>query len=306
MRFARRNSRRMSRMTRNRCTLGALVLAAALAGSPAPALAAQDPVGLPLAPPPPREGFVAPYFDGWIQHEDGSRTFSFGFLNRNTDPDAVIEIPIGPDNAIEPARFDGMQPEHFPVVSYGGFSGPRERGVFAVTVPADFQGDVVWTLRSPNGYVASVPGRARSVAYELGTTPQAAGSQRPFVRFSPNGAAGWGPKGIVMDEILATRVGAPLTITIWGEDRGERAPTPLSMTWQKHQGPVGGVVEFEPASLRMPDEGEGANEGTTTVSFSAPGSYVLRVRVDNFTMGDSSFGNMCCWSNGYVRVNVTP
>jgi hypothetical protein len=293
-------------MIRNRRAIGGLTLALAATGWAAGTLTAQDPTGLPLAPPPPRDGFVAPYFDGWIQHEDGSRTFSFGFLNRNTDPDAAVEIPLGPDNFIEPARFDGMQPEHFPVVNYGGFSGPRERGAFAVTVPSDFQGDVVWTLRSPNGTVASVPGRARSVAYELGTTPQAAGSQRPLVRFSADGPAGWGPTGIVMDEVLTTPVGVPLTITIWGVDRGQRDPVALSMTWQKHQGPVGGAATFEPESLRLPIEGEDANAGTTMVSFDAPGDYVLRVRVDNFTVGDSSFGNMCCWSNGYVRVTVTP
>jgi hypothetical protein len=269
-------------------------------------LEAQEHPGLPLAPPPPHGGMVAPYFDGWFQNPDGTRTFSFGYLNRNTDSTSVVEIPIGPDNFIEPAQFNGMQPEHFRVVSYSGFSGPRERGVFAVTVPADFQGDVVWTIRSPNGQVASVPGRARSVAYQLGLTPQAAGSLRPLVRLSTEGPAGWGPEGLVQKELVSAKVGVPISLTVWGQDMGQRDPTALNMTWQKHQGPVGGNVAFDPVTLRLPTEGDMANTGTTAVTFDTPGEYVLRVRVDNFTISDSSFGNMCCWSNGYVRVRVAP
>jgi hypothetical protein len=249
---------------------------------------------------------VAPYFDGWFQNPDGSRTFSFGYLNRNTDTTSVIEIPVGPDNFIEPARFNGMQPEHFRVVNYGGFSGPRERGVFAVTVPADYQGDVVWTIRSPNGQVASVPGRARSVAYQLGLTPQAAGSLRPLVKLSADGPSGWGPEGLVLEKVLQAKVGVPLSLTVWGQDVGQRDPTALNMTWQKHQGPVGGAVAFEPRAQRLPTDGEAPNQGTTAATFSMPGEYVVRVRVDNFTIRDSSFGNMCCWSNGYVRVRVEP
>lgn len=288
--------------------LSAVVLTLALGlAARAGRLDAQIPSARPLAPPGPKGDFIAPYFDGWFQNPDGSRTFSFGYLNRNTDPArGVIEIPIGPDNFIEPAQYNGMQPEHFRVVNYGGFSGPRERGTFAVTVPPDFRGDVVWTIRSPNGYVASVPGRARSVAYELGLTPQAAGSLRPLVRLAADGPVGWGPVGITKAEVLTTKVGVPLSVTVWGQDRGERDPTALNMTWQKHQGPVGGGVKFEPATLRLPMEGENANSGTTTATFDTPGDYVLRVRVDNFTIYDSSFGNMCCWSNGYVRVKVTP
>jgi hypothetical protein len=44
---------------------------------------------------------------------------------------------------------------------------------------------------------------------------------------------------------------------------------------------------------------------TTTATFSQPGEYVIRARVDNFGVGDSRFGNQCCWSNGYIPVTVT-
>ena len=70
--------------------LSALVLTLALGAAKAP-LSAQTPAR-PLVPPGPKGDFIAPYFDGWFQNPDGSRTFSFGYLNRNTDPEqGVIE-----------------------------------------------------------------------------------------------------------------------------------------------------------------------------------------------------------------------
>lgn len=259
---------------------------------------------LPLARVAPTGNFVAPYFDGWIQHDDGSKTFVFAYMNRNAS--GAVEIPLGPDNFVQPAQFDGMQPTYFPAVDYPGFGGPRERGVFAVRVPAGYTGDVVWTLRNPTGQVTSVPGRATSVAYELSSTPQAAGTLRPWVRFSPEGPAAWGPEGVVSAERLTTSVGVPVALTAWAEERAERAPVALNLTWFKHQGPIGGEVAFEPAVAVAEPEGEGANHGTVMATFNQPGNYMLRVRVDNFRASDSNFGNQCCWSNGYVHVTVSP
>jgi hypothetical protein len=47
-------------------------------------------------------------------------------------------------------------------------------------------------------------------------------------------------------------------------------------------------------------------EGTAsaTATFTQAGVYMLRVRVDNFGRPDTSAGNQCCWTNGYVRVTV--
>jgi len=45
---------------------------------------------------------------------------------------------------------------------------------------------------------------------------------------------------------------------------------------------------------------------TTQATFMEPGDYVIRLRVDNFAAPDSSMGNQCCWSNGYLPVTVTP
>ena len=341
----------MSRLFRP--LLGLVVGIGALAPLPA---ASQDWTRreFPLAPPNSHDNFVAPFFDGFVQNEDGTHTFSFGFMNRNEED--LIEIPLGPDNFIEPAQFDGGQPTSFPVVSYGGFGGPRERGVFAVTVPADYEGDVWWTLTT-DGYTTRVPGRVNSPglllkgAYKLSMSPQAEGSLRPSIRFTRDGAEGIGVVGIRSPERLAAKVGQPLEVQFWAFDRGERELKDVNMTLWKHQGPVGGVIAFEsrvdsltlagggrggpppaagappaaggPAgrggrgrvqapgpvdqgqSIRLPITGPNANIGRFTATFATPGEYVIRVRVDNFTTGDSSPGNQCCWSNGYVAVSVT-
>ncbi|HSH76717.1 MAG TPA: hypothetical protein VLA09_13600, partial [Longimicrobiales bacterium] len=202
----------------------------------------------PLAPPNSKGNFVAPYFDGFYQNEDGTYTLSFGFMNRNDEE--LIEIPRGPDNFIEPAEFDGGQPTSFPVVSYSGFGGPRERGAFGVVVPADFEGDVWWTLTT-DGYTTRVPGRLVSPgpvvrgAYELSTTPMAEGSQRPLIRFTEDGPDGWGIEGLRHPEAFTTRVGEPIEVRLWAFDRGERELGAVNMTLWKHQGPAGSTVAFE-------------------------------------------------------------
>ncbi len=272
-----------------------MTLAAAAVAGHNTVVAAQTPERFPLGPNAASGAGVAPYFDGWYANPDGSVTLSFGFMNRNTK--GAVDIPIGPDNRVEPATFDGMQPTHFPVVSYRAFGGRRERGAFAVRVPKGFKGDVTWTLQH-NGNTYKVPGRATSDYYKLSYTPQAAGSMMPVVRFAADGPESKGREGVTTGPLTAT-VGAPLDIKVWLADRGERAPIPVNMTWFKHQGP--GAVTFNPATGTTPP---GGGEASTTVRFSAPGDYVLRVRADNFGITDSAHGQQCCWSNGYVRVRA--
>jgi hypothetical protein len=283
-------------MKQSRRAVGALAVALTIAAG-APLEGQQG--SLPLTPLPPSGDIVAPVFDGWYQNPDGTFTFSFGYFNRNTEE--IVEIPIGPNNFIEPAEFNGIQPTHFPPVNYGGFSGRRERGTFAVTVPADFgERDVVWTL-THRGKTYSVPGRSTYGAYQLSHTPQAAGTLPPLVKVDPNAEPIFG-RGPEASTNLTVRAGQPVTLWVWGEDRGERESRfQVNATWIKHQGP--GDIAFEPVTARTPEAPGG--ELTTSAVFSAPGEYVVRVRVDNFTTSDSSFADQCCWSNGFYRVTVT-
>ena len=38
-----------------------------------------------------------------------------------------------------------------------------------------------------------------------------------------------------------------------------------------------------------------------TTTFEQPGEYLICVRADSFGRIDSSAGNQCCWTNGYVK-----
>ena len=274
------------------------------------AVSAQAPRQWPLAPVPPDGQRVAPFFDGFYENPDGTITLSFGYSNLNREK--TIEIPLGPDNFIEPKEYDGRQPTSFPIAPVndagGGARRDRERGVFTVTVPATFKGDVVWTLRHA-GQTHKVPGRAKTGAYGL-RWPMASGSIPPQLRFAANGPAGRGPVGIESPLLQAT-VGTPLTATIWIKDDSvrdavtvevkERGPArnALNVNWYKHSGP--GPVTFDPPKSAL-KELEGT--ATSAITFTQPGTYMLRVRADNFGRVDTSAGNQCCWTNGYIRVTV--
>ena len=278
---------------------------------------------------------VAPFFDGWYANPDGTVTFSFGYSNLNNQ---LVEIPLGPDNFIVPKEYDGRQPTSFPIVAPeapdggggggGGAAGAaaasaaaarapgaggnrgrdrdRDRGVFTVTVPTGYKGDVVWTLRYA-GQTHSVPARAKSTTYEL-SWPAAMGSVPPLLRFQPRGAAGRGPTG-VQAAPLQGKVGAPLPLTIWLTDDAVHDKEPIkfgrerpgmNVSWYKHSGP--GPIGFDPPKAPFPAL---TGQSTTTATFEEPGEYVIRVRADAFGYSESSAGNQCCWTNGYQKVTVT-
>src|SRR5215217_8301090 len=80
---------------------------------------------------------VAPAYEGWEQQADGTRYFLFGYMNENWQEE--LDVPIGPDNTIDPGGPDRGQPTHF--------QPRRNRFVFRVRVPADFGAkELVWTL----------------------------------------------------------------------------------------------------------------------------------------------------------------
>ncbi len=256
---------------------------------------------MPLSPRPVKGEPIAPFFEGWFRNADGTFTLSFGYFNLNMEE--VLDIPLGPNNFIEPAEFDGVQPTHFTA------DPRRERGVFEVTVPGEWetsQQTVVWTITA-NGVTHSVPGRVGYDALQLGYEPKAMGSVPPEVRLARDGERGEGLTG-VWGEPLTASVGEPLMITLWGDEVSVRRSNDvvntdvyLTATWFKYQGPADDVT-FAPQQIKVTG---GHGRATTNVTFSAPGDYVLRARVDNWNANDSSGGDQCCWTNAYVRVTVT-
>src|SRR5205823_6051133 len=71
---------------------------------------------------------VSPAYEGWERNADGSFSFLFGYMNRNWEEE--IDVPVGPDNDIEPGGPDQGQPTHYL---------PRRNPfIFKVRVPKDF------------------------------------------------------------------------------------------------------------------------------------------------------------------------
>jgi hypothetical protein len=235
---------------------------------------------------------VAPVFEGWYENADGTFSLVFGYHNLNTEE--AVSIPLGPDNFIEPAEFDGMQPTYFYPIPKNGSR--RQFGAFTVVVPADFSDrEVVWNL-THGGKTWRIPGHTRSAHYILDAVhAPARGTWAPTLKFERNATPVRGRDGVVIGPVAA-RVGHPVPLTVWIDPD----PRPRSLVWWiEHQGP--GDVSFS-AQESTVQGGQGDVEVATTATFSAPGSYILRVMaVEN--IGTIEFH--CCWTNGYVRVNVT-
>lgn len=253
---------------------------------------------LPLLPARAKGQTVTPAFEGWYRNPDGTYSLSFGYYNRNESE--VVEVPIGPDNFIQPGDSNQGQPTHFE---------PRRHwGVFAVKVPADFGNRrVVWTLRV-RGEAVSIPGSLHpdwqidALEGEAG-----AGNTPPRIQFAENGPEGAGPGGITVGPLKAT-VGRPLTLAVWVTDDGKAASSvalggravPVTLTWFKHQGP--GTVTFAQPTARLTPTG---GRATTSITFDRPGEYLVRVRV-NDASGVSGAGHaQCCWTNGFAKILVT-
>jgi len=80
---------------------------------------------------------VSPAYEGWMPNEDGSFTLYFGYMNTNWLEE--FDIPIGPENSIQPGGPDQGQPTHF--------YPRRSPFLFTVTVHKDFGGkELIWTL----------------------------------------------------------------------------------------------------------------------------------------------------------------
>ena len=69
-----------------------------------------------------------PAFEGWYPNADGSFSLLIGYYNRNSKE--ALDIPIGPNNRIEPGEPDQGQPTYFEI--------GRQWGVFVIKVPKDF------------------------------------------------------------------------------------------------------------------------------------------------------------------------
>jgi hypothetical protein len=241
------------------------------------------------------QGVTAAY-EGWYRSSDGTIRLLVGYFNRNEKE--VLEIPVGPDNRIEPGGPDRGQPTHFL---------PRRAwGVFTIALPADFGSQkLTWTLVA-HGKMTQIP-MALNPLWEVEPYKDAAqGNTPPVLRFAPDGPPHQGPPQGIQHTLEAT-AGEPLTLTAWASDdalvdpdRTEREGPPVTVSWSKFRGP--GEVKFENAK---PDvDFDNGGKATTAATFWLPGEYILRLQANDVS-GEGGGGFQCCWTNAHVKVIVT-
>lgn len=259
---------------------------------------------------------VVPVFEGWERNADASINMVFGYMNRNYEEQ--VDVPVGPQNRIEPGPVDQGQPAHF--------YPRRQEFVFKVKVPKDWgDKDLVWTLES-HGKVEKAYGSLLPV-YELGTLvylENRRGAGALTFPEEPNK-----PPSIEMvgSSTLNAVAGEPLKLSVDVTDDGypkprvhsrtakpresarERPPGPqypsspaaqavvklepgvrLGVTWVVYRS-GSGTVEFDPMHVGVVSAGSSAasqeaagrlaGRATTTVTFSAPGTYTLRAYADD-------------------------
>jgi hypothetical protein len=256
---------------------------------------------------------VWPAFEGWEKNDDGSSTFLFGYMNDNWQEE--LDVPVGPDNAIEPGGPDRGQPTHF--------QPRRNRFMFKVRVPSDWgDKEMVWTLATHGVPRKAYASRRTDLLIEnidimSETGALGAGTSSPEIR------ADKPPVIAIAGKTLTAKVGEPLTLTAIVTDDGvprRRGGGPpgrgipdavilrpparvtvgkvlgLHLSWFTYRGPS--PVSFTPRQIKTwEDTRTGANspwaplwqappvppEGkyVVTATFAEPGTYVLRARADD-------------------------
>jgi hypothetical protein len=285
-------------------SMGLLMVAGAFAQPP------QGESGTKSTNAPNKRDNVTGAFEGWFKNPDGTFSLLLGYFNRTEKQE--FDVPIGPENKIEPSGPDRGQPTHF-------LPG-RQWGMFAVKVPANFgTNKITWTITS-NGKTAVIPASLLP-DYEISPFKEAAvGNTPPILSFEETGPSVQGPLGLSITR--TTTVAIPLSLTIFGSDDGKwttlsgarpgNIAVPVRVRWVKYRGP--GQVTFDPErpSIEKIESPRGAHSGqlftgkaTTSAKFSAPGDYVLHVIVNDLS-GDGGGGEQCCWTFGDVKVSVKP
>ncbi len=249
---------------------------------------------LPLEPARDAGQNVTAAYEGWFENPDGSYSLLVGYFNRNLKEE--LEIPVGPDNRIEPGGPDQGQPTHF--------LPRRQWGVFTIKVPADFPGKKLTWYLSAHGRPTEIPMRLDPLWAVEPYKDAAMGNTPPVLRFAPDGPTQQGPPLGISVSLEAT-VGEPATLIAWATDdavidpdRADRKGPQLTVKWSKFRGPGG--VTLEKADPEV-DPADGKT--TATATFDAPGDYILRLQANDVS-GEGGGGFQCCWTNAHVAVKV--
>ncbi len=293
----------MKQIARSTSWLTGLSCAALLGGALVAAQGQQStPSGstLPLEPFKERGASVTPAYEGWFTNPDGSFSMLLGYYNRNSRQ--PLDIPVGPNNKIEPGPVDQGQPTHFET--------GRQWGVLVVKVPKDFgKKTVTWTITA-NGETQAIPFTLHN-AYNIAPMKEIGmNNEPPKLSFTAGGPVFQGPP-MATAATLTGKANTPVPVNVWVEDPKGRGQEPgagrsgrgaasiATVSLHKYRGP--GTVTFDKVRLPVPTQGA---EVSANATFSAPGEYMLRVQA-NDESGEGGGGFQCCWTNTYLKVTIT-
>lgn len=257
---------------------------------------------------------IAPAFEGWEANPDGTFNMVFGYYNRNRveQPD----VPIGPNNNIEPGGPDQGQPTRF--------LPSRNMFVFRVKVPKDFGNkELVWTLtvrgKAERAYATLKPDYVLDDFimhrnYTNTTPKEIHKNKRPVIT-------------VESDTHRTATVGQPVMLSAHITDDGFLTPRPaassntgvqvpgyspawgLRVAWFVYRG--AGAVTFDPEQFKVYPDTKGNSpwrpgwappplppdgKFPVKVTFGAPGDFVVRVMAHD--------GGVATYKD--VNVTVTP
>lgn len=315
--------------------LAALVASTAWLMSPGISALQQSRLPLPLEPFGDANEAVYPAFEGWGVSQDNSGYYIvLGYRNRNRTQ--VVEVPIGPNNRIEPGGPDYGQPTVF--------EPGRQTSVFAIKVPKDFGSKkLTWTLVA-NGQPAVVTFHLHPDYNMSFYKEESNGNEPPRMKFDVNGPLQSGPSAGFARTLDAV-VGQALPLDLWAADappteknwesivsaqnrpkpqpvqrdqvaivngqvlgagavgtgRGNAPRADVTVVWKKVRGP--GVVTITPPRVPLMTKGnrDTVVHAQASATFSAPGEYWLRVEP---VEADDGFDGLCCFSFATLKVTV--
>jgi hypothetical protein len=247
---------------------------------------------------------VQPIFEGWAKNADGGFSMYFGYLNRNYVE--TLEVPVGPDNKIEPGVPDRGQPTFF-------YTRIR-RMAFKVSVPKDWgKKELVWNLTvrgkteqavawlQPEWEIDPINGGRVPTEEQKKNKPPTMTVNAPGTVTLPNTLTldatvqddglpkpGKAPRPAVGQETPPTlkprpdQAELPVNLPQLGDTglrRGRAVPQGLIVNWIVWRGPA--AVTFDPARVVVKD-----GKAVVTATFTKPGTYVLRGRANDGQYND--------------------
>jgi hypothetical protein len=236
---------------------------------------------------------VQPAFEGWERNPDGTDNMWFGYFNRNWAQE--LNVPVGPDNNIQPGGPDRGQPEFFQTRERNR----RQMFAFKVVVPASWpkNDDLVWTLTTHGTTLKAFASLRPDSMVDVNVISANRGAQRDTDPINKNTP----PTIIEAPKDQSVAIGTPLALRMVVADDGNPKPRRefdrgiegttnlrqlLRVSWFQWRGP--GRVNFDPPSVPVTNAaGVNSRDGgsaTTKATFDKPGKYVLMAYAEDMSL----------------------